>query len=76
MGDEIRLGYQAAVVSLQSPTYQRLWLSNQLHAGDTVSVTQAQSLVQAAELRTGVRPRRRTELVSQRLADTQKVALC
>lgn len=76
MGDEIRLGYQAAVVSLESPTYQRLWLSNQLHAGDTVSVTQAQSLVKAAELRTGVRPRRRTELVSQRLADAQKVALC
>lgn len=76
MGDKIRLGYQAAVVSLESPTYQRLWLSNQLHAGDTVSVTQAQSLVYAAELRTGVRPRRRTELVSQRLADAQKAAHC
>ena len=27
MDDEIRLGYQAAVVSLESPTYGRLWLS-------------------------------------------------
>lgn len=72
MGDEIRLGYQAAVVSLESPTYQRLWLANQLHAGDTVSVTQAQSLVHAAELRTGLRPKRRTELVAQRLADNEK----
>lgn len=26
MADEIRLGYQAALVSLQSPTYGRLWL--------------------------------------------------
>ena len=76
MGDEIRLGYQAAVVSLESPTYHRLWLANQLHAGDTVSVTQAQSLVYAAELRTGLRPRRRTELVSQRLADAQKATAC
>ncbi len=27
MHDEVRLGYQAALVSLQSPTYGRLWLS-------------------------------------------------
>ncbi|MFL5590586.1 MAG: hypothetical protein ACJ8DI_23465, partial [Ktedonobacteraceae bacterium] len=27
MDDDIRLGYQAGVVSLQSPTYGRLWLS-------------------------------------------------
>ena len=40
MSDEIRLGYQAEVVSLQSPTYGRLWLSVEHHAGDTVSCTQ------------------------------------
>jgi hypothetical protein len=67
MGDTIRLGYQAAVVSLHSPLHGRLWLANQLHPGDTVSVGQARSLVQAAEQRTGVRPRRRTELVTSRL---------
>ncbi|MCB0120959.1 MAG: hypothetical protein KDE31_17245 [Caldilineaceae bacterium] len=67
MGDGVSLGYQAALVSLHSPTYGRLWLVNQLHAGDTVSATQAEALVLAAEARTGYRPRRRTELVADRL---------
>lgn len=67
MGDTIQLGYQAALVSLHSPTFGRLWLANQLHPGDTVSSTQAQALVRAAEQRTGRRPRRRTELVARRL---------
>jgi hypothetical protein len=49
MADEIRLGYQAGVVTLQSPTYGRLWLSVKHHAGDTVSCTQAETLVLAAE---------------------------
>ncbi|MBI1299937.1 hypothetical protein GC175_33860 [bacterium] len=71
IGDTVRLGYQAALVTLHSPTYGRLWLSNQLHPGDTVSTTQAQSLVLAAEARTGLRPRRRTELVASRLAVAQ-----
>jgi hypothetical protein len=67
MSDEIRLGYQAGVVSLQSPTYGRLWLSVAHHAGDTVSCTQAEALVRAAEKRSGQRPRRRTELLRQRI---------
>jgi hypothetical protein len=67
MDDEIRLGYQAAVVSLESPTYGRLWLSIAHHLGDTVSCTQAQALVLAAEARTGLRPWRRTELLRRRL---------
>jgi len=67
MSDEIRLGYQAAVVSLQSPTYGRLWLSVEHHAGDTVSCTQADAMVLAAEKRSGQRPRRRTELLQTRL---------
>lgn len=71
MGDSISLGYQAALVSLHSPTYGRLWLSNQLHPGDTVSTTQAQALVAAAEARTGYRPRRRTELVAERLRQAE-----
>ena len=45
MSDEIRLGYQAGVVSLQSPTYGRLWISVEHHAGDTISCTQAEGLV-------------------------------
>ncbi len=67
MSDEIRLGYQAGLVSLQSPTYGRLWLSVAHHAGDTVSCTQAEALVLAAEKRSGQRPLRRTELLQQRL---------
>jgi hypothetical protein len=67
MDDEIRLGYQAAVVSLASPTYHRLWLSSAHHPGDTVSCTQAEALVIAAEARTGLRPQRRTDLLRQRI---------
>ncbi len=67
MDDEIRLGYQAGVTSLRSPTYGRLWLSVEHHAGDTVSCTQAEALVLAAEQRTGLSPRRRTELLQTRI---------
>lgn len=67
MDDEIRLGYQAAVVSLKSPTYGRLWLSGTHHPGDTVSCTQAENMVLAAEARTGLRPKRRTDLLRQRI---------
>jgi hypothetical protein len=76
MDAEIRLGYQAGVVSLQSPTYGRLWLSVAHHPGDTVSCTQAEALVLAAEARLGLRPWRRTEWLRQRLqAFEQQVAL-
>jgi hypothetical protein len=74
MGDGVALGYQMALVSLHSPTYGRLWLTNQLHPGDTVSATQTQALVQAAECRTGLRPRRRTALVAMRLAAAQRTS--
>lgn len=75
MGDVIALGYQSGLVSLHSPTYGRLWLSNQLHPGDTVSATQLQAMIRAAEKRTGVRPRRRTGLMQRRVeqvSDQQK----
>src|SRR6266487_4830271 len=75
MDDDIRLGYQAGVVSLQSPTYGRLWLSVAHHPGDTVSCTQAEALVLAAEARLKRQPRRRTELLRQRIhAFEQQVA--
>jgi hypothetical protein len=67
MDDEIRLGYQASVVSLESPTYGRLWLSVEHHPGDTVSSTQAEAMALTAEDRLGLRPRRRTELLRQRI---------
>lgn len=67
MDDEIRLGYQAAVVSMGSATYGRLWLSGTHHPGDIVSCTQAEALVLAAEARTGLRPWRRTDLLQKRI---------
>ena len=71
MGDIIDLGYQAALVSIHSPTYGRLWLANELHPGDTVSMTCTKALVIAAEKRTGRRPQRRTELLAGRLVSAQ-----
>lgn len=68
MSDTIRLGYQAALVSMHSPTYGRMWLSVEQHPGDTVSLFQAEAMVRAAEARTGVRPWRRTDLLVERIA--------
>ncbi len=67
MGDEIKLGYQAALVSFHSPTYGRFWLSSKLHPGDVVSCTQAEALVLAAEAKTGLRPLRRIDLLNERI---------
>jgi len=68
MSDSVQLGYQAAMVSMHSPTYGRLWLSTASHPGDTVSCTRADALVRAAEAAAGVRPRRRTDLLAERIA--------
>jgi hypothetical protein len=71
MSDGLHLGYQAAMVSLHSPTYGRFWLSVVDHPGDTVSCTQAEALVQAAESQTGLHPLRRTDLLRQRLCASE-----
>lgn len=73
MGDGLHLGYQAAMVSLHSPTYDRFWLSVVDHPGSTVSSTQAEALVQAAEMRTGLRPLRRTDLLRERISALELV---
>jgi hypothetical protein len=77
MGEGLHLGYQAAMVSLHSPTYGRFWLSVVEHPGDTVSATQVEAMVQAAEQRTGMRPFRRTDLLHERIqtleAETQQI---
>ena len=72
MADEVRLGYQAALVSMESPSYGRLWLSVAHHPGDTVSSTQMEAMVQAAEEAVGRRPRRRTELLHGRVKQVQE----
>jgi hypothetical protein len=66
-GDEVGLGYQAALICMASPTYGRLWLAGFHHPGDTVSVECTEELIRGAEERARVRPRRRVELVDQRL---------
>lgn len=67
MNDQLRLGYQAAIVSLRSATYGRIGLSATQHTGKTVSATQAEALVLEAERRLGRWPVRRTDLLAQRI---------
>ena len=67
MSDAFQLGYQAALVSMHGPTYGRLWLSVEQHPGDTVSSTEAKTLVQAAEGRKGALPWRRTDLLREHI---------
>jgi hypothetical protein len=67
MNEQIRLGYQAAIVSMRSPTYGRIGLSAKQHAGSTVSCTQAEALVIEAERRAKCRPLRRTDLLGKRI---------
>lgn len=67
MDGEIRLGYQLAEICLQTQLFGRCWLSAQHHPGDTLSAPCLLELVQEAERRLGCHPRRRTELVAQRI---------
>ncbi len=67
MDDQIRLGYQLARICFTAKSGMRIWLQGFHHPGDTVSASCLQELVRAAEAQTGVRPRRRPDLVAQRL---------
>lgn len=71
MSDVVRLGYQAALVSLHSPSYGRLWLSVKQHPGDTVSSSQAGAMIRAAEAQTGARPWRRVDLLAERITQQE-----
>jgi len=57
-----------AQICLHTALFGRQWLSAQHHPGNTVSSKCLLSLVQEAERRLGCHPRRRTELIAQRLA--------
>ena len=72
MDGEVRLGYQLAEICLHTELFGRQWLSAQHHPGDTVSAPCLLDLVQAAERRLGCHPRRRTELIQQRLQACEK----
>jgi hypothetical protein len=67
MNDSVKLGYQLARVCLSPQPHERIWLAGFHHPGDTVSVACLKELVVAAEAQTQVQPRRRTELVQQRI---------
>jgi hypothetical protein len=67
MGDGVHPGYQAAMVSFHSPTYDRIWLSVTPHPGDTVACTLAEELVLVTEAKLGRSPWRRTDLLQRRL---------
>ncbi|MCL4299126.1 MAG: hypothetical protein KJ077_25545 [Anaerolineae bacterium] len=72
MNAEIRLGYQAGVVNLESPTYGTYgcrWPTIQVIP---FLVTQAEALVLAAEARLGRRSWRRIDLLRQRLQAFEK----
>jgi hypothetical protein len=71
--DKVGLGYDAALVTMTSLTYGRLFLSGFHHPRHTMSLPRLQKMVCAAEKRLGRQPRRRTELVEQRLRKLNKV---
>ncbi len=71
MSNCLQLGYQAAMVSMRSPTYGRLELSVTHHSGNTVSMTQAEGLALEAERSLGRRPMRRTDLLAQRIQNLE-----
>jgi hypothetical protein len=71
MSNCLQLGYQAAMVSMRSPTYGRLGLSVTHHSGNTVSSTQAEGLALEAERSLGRRPMRRTDLLTKRIENME-----
>jgi hypothetical protein len=71
MNDQVRLGYQLARVSLSPRAGERVWLAGFHHPGNTLSSDCLRELIRAAEAQTGVRPRRRVELVRQRIEQQQ-----
>jgi hypothetical protein len=73
MNDRVKLGYQLACVCLSPLTRERVWLAGFHHPGDTASVMCVQDLIRAAEAQTGIRPRRRPELVQIRLGAQQRM---
>ena len=73
MNDQVRLGYQLARVSLSPRAGERVWLAGFHHPGNTLSSDCLRELITAAEAQTGVRPRRRVELVCRRIEQQQAV---
>jgi len=66
MANQLQKGHQAALVTLLGRDY-RVHLTTTHLPGNTVSGPCLRQMVQASEARLGCRPRRRTELVRQRM---------
>jgi hypothetical protein len=71
--DKVVVGYDAALFTMTSQTWGRLFLSGFHHPCNTMSLLRLQQMVYAAEKRLGRRPRRQTELVAQRLHKQKQV---
>lgn len=67
MDGAVRLGYQLAEICLQTRLFGRQWLSARHHPGNRVSSDCLLELLEDAEHLLGCHPRRRTELLAQRL---------
>jgi hypothetical protein len=66
MANQVRKGHQVALVTLKGCPH-RVHVAAFHYAGDTVSSACLRQMVQETEARLGCRPRRRVELVQQRL---------
>lgn len=67
--NKVGLGYDAALVTMASETYGRLFLVGFHYERNTISLPRLQKMILAAEERVKKMPRRRTELVEQRLRE-------
>lgn len=72
MDGAVHLGYQIAEVCLETRLYGRQWIVGQQHPGDTVSAPCLLDLVAQAEQRLHCHPRRRTELLAERIQRSQQ----
>jgi len=63
MDDDVRKGYQAAILSLACERWQRLLLALQRYTGRTHSAECLQAMLRELEQVLGMRPRRRVALV-------------
>ena len=75
MDDEVRLGYQAALLSLSGQAVSRLWVVGQHLPGNARPGECLRGLIRAAEAKLKVRPRRRVELVAWREAEVTQAEM-
>jgi hypothetical protein len=75
MDDEVRLGYQAALLSLSGQAVSRLWVVGQHLPGNARPGECLRGLIRAAEDKLKVRPRRRVALVAWREAEVTQAEI-